>query len=71
MTGSTSRKFATAQGRLKKMERIIKPYSGRLEDLDSPSRGEWVPGDYLGDGVADAPTRSRWINRDEEPITSK
>ncbi len=51
MAGS-SRKFATARERLRRIEKVIAPYSGPPRNLDEPPRGEWIPGDFIGDDLA-------------------
>jgi hypothetical protein len=48
MAGDAARKFATAQDRLRRIERLIQPYAVRQEGPEVPPRADWVPGDYIG-----------------------
>jgi len=55
----SSRKFATAQERLRRIEKMIRPYGHATQEIDRLPRGEWIPGDYIGEDSARDRRRSR------------
>lgn len=47
MAQSNEKRLASARQRLRRIEKIIDPYSEPDEPQKQPTRRKWVPGDFL------------------------